>query len=86
MNDDYITDYERGDRFLEDLSHLSEDGGMSEFIREHRNVYEIQRVVEDKNTGETLYYLQSVEGFETQLMTDDEIRDMEAYNYEGDSE
>lgn len=79
-----MTEYERGDRFLEDLSYLdeSEESGMSEFIREHQSVFEIRRVLEDKNTGQTLYYLQSVKGFETMLMTADEIEEMEAYKSE----
>jgi len=62
-----MIEYERGDCFEEDLSYHSDDDSMSDFIREHRIVYEIRRVVEDKDTGETLYYMQSTEGFETQL-------------------
>jgi hypothetical protein len=79
-----MSKYERGDRFFEDLSYLdeSEESGMSEFIREYQSVFEIRRVLEDKNTGQTLYYLQSVKGFETMLMTADEIEEMEAYKSE----
>ena len=79
-----MSKYERGDRFFEDLSYLdeSEESGMSEFIREYQSVFEIRRVLEDKNTGQTLYYLQSVKGFETMLMTADEIEEMEAYKLE----
>jgi hypothetical protein len=79
-----MTEYERGDRFFEDLSYLdeSEESGMSEFIREYQSVFEIRRVLEDKNTGQTLYYLQSIKGFETMLMTADEIEEMEAYKSE----
>ena len=76
-----MTEYERGDRFFEDLSYLDESG-MSEFIREYQSVFEIRRVLEDKNTGQTLYYLQSIKGFETMLMTADEIEEMEAYKSE----
>jgi hypothetical protein len=79
-----MSKYERGDRFFEDLSYLdeSEESGMSEFIREYQSVFEIRRVLEDKNTGQTLYYLQSIKGFETMLMTADEIEEMEAYKSE----
>jgi hypothetical protein len=79
-----MTEYERGDRFFEDLSYLdeSEESGMSEFILEYQSVFEIRRVLEDKNTGQTLYYLQSIKGFETMLMTADEIEEMEAYKSE----
>jgi len=54
-----MTEYERGDRFFEDLSYL-DDSGMSEFVQEHQSVFEIHRVLEDKDTGRTLYYLQSI--------------------------
>ena len=77
-----MTEYELGDCFEEDLSYLSGDDGMSEFIREHRTVYEIRRVVDDEDIGKTLYYVQSTEGFETQLMTADEIEDIETYKPE----
>ena len=79
-----MSKYERGDRFFEDSSYLdeSEESGMSEFIREYQSVFEIRRVLEDKNTGQTLYYLQSIKGFETMLMTADEIEEMEAYKSE----
>ena len=77
-----MTKYERGDRFLEDLSYMSDDSGMSEFVRDHQTVYEIGRVLEDKDTGEMFYWLKSVKGFETQLMTADEIENMEAYSSE----
>ena len=79
-----MSKYERGDRFFEDLSYLdeSEESGMSEFILEYQSVFEIRRVLEDKNTGQTLYYLQSIKGFETMLMTADEIEEMEAYKSE----
>ena len=43
---------------------------------------EIHRVLEDKNTGQTLYYLQSIKGFETMLMTADKIEETEAYKSE----
>jgi hypothetical protein len=76
-----MSKHERGDRFFEDLSYLDESE-MSEFIREHQSVFEIRRVLEDKNTGQTLYYLQSIKGFETMLMTADEIEEMEAYKSE----
>ena len=76
-----MTEYERGDRFFEDLAYLDESE-MSEFIREYQSVFEIRRVLEDKNTGQTLYYLQSIKGFETMLMTADEIEEMEAYKLE----
>lgn len=59
-----MTEYERGDSFEEDLSYLSNDG-MPEFIREHRTVYEIQKVLEDKDTRKILYCMQSVGAFET---------------------
>lgn len=42
------------------------------------NEDEIYRVLEDKNTGQTLYYIQLIKGFETALMTADEIEEMEA--------
>ena len=68
--------YYRGDQFAEDLSYLS-DSSMADFVREQQTIFEIQRVLEDKDTGETLYYLQSVDGFETFLMTAKELREME---------
>jgi hypothetical protein len=73
-----MSKYERGDRFFEDLSYLDESE-MSNFIRKNQSVFEIHRVLEDKNTGQTLYYLQSIKGSETSLMTADEIEKMEAY-------
>jgi len=76
-----MTEYERGDRFLEDLSYLDESGA-SEFVQEHQSVFKIRRVLEDKDTGQTLYYLQSIKGFETTLMTAEEIEEMEAYKSE----
>jgi|APHM01.1.fsa_nt_gi hypothetical protein len=54
-----MDDYERGDRFLEDLSYLDESR-MSEFIQGYQSVFEIHRVRENENTGQTLYYLQSI--------------------------
>ena len=86
MNDDYITDYEYGDLFYEDISYVSEDSPQRPLAEDNQSVFEVKRVLEDKDTGEILYYMQSTKGSETKLMTADEIEDMEAYNYEGDSE
>lgn len=76
--------YSRDEMFLEDLSYMDEDAVVSEFVKEHQSVFGVRRVLRDEKTGEILYYLQSTKGFETKLVTEEELDEMDAYQHEED--
>jgi hypothetical protein len=54
-----MTEYERGDRFYRDYSWADPDDEVGQHILDNKVPLSVERVVEDVDTGETLYWLVS---------------------------